>query len=179
MQWNYDGSLLATINKEKKLSVFDPRALDQAMISEAHAGNKKQSLSWMGSSNNLITHGWSPYNERQWAIYDPRNLGTPVAMKKLDSNLQQAWIHYDNDSHVLYVVNKGHTMTHMFYVSEGGEPSLQALDTYKGNDNQQGMYFMPKNIVNFMDNELLRSIRFNGKVAEYITWKVPRKSGSF
>jgi WD40 repeat protein len=44
MQWNYDGSLLAVVNKEKKLSVFDPRALDSALLTKGHEGNKKQSI---------------------------------------------------------------------------------------------------------------------------------------
>jgi len=41
------------------------------------------------------------------------------------------------------------------------------------------MYFLPKRDVNFMENELNRVIRFNGKQAEYITFKVPRKAGAF
>jgi hypothetical protein len=133
----------------------------------------------MGDTNNLITHGWSAYNERQWAIYDTRNFDSPVVVRKLDNNTQQATLHYDSDSHVLFFVNKGHTQVNLFYLSMGGDYHLQPLDSFKGNDNQQGMYFMPKRHVDFMENELLRSIRFNGKMAEYITWKVPRKSGSF
>jgi hypothetical protein len=41
------------------------------------------------------------------------------------------------------------------------------------------MYFLPRRDVDFMANELERAIRFDGKMAEYITFKVPRKTGQF
>lgn len=93
------------------MHIIDPRQLDAAMVTQAHEGSKAQRLSWVGNSNHIITHGWSAYNERQWAIFDTRNIETPLTIKKLDNNNLQAWIHYDDSINVLYVVNKGHTLT--------------------------------------------------------------------
>jgi coronin-1B/1C/6 len=42
MDWNYDGSQLAAINKDKKMHVVDPRQLDTAMETQAHQGSKSQ-----------------------------------------------------------------------------------------------------------------------------------------
>lgn len=38
---------------------------------------------------------------------------------------------------------------------------------------------MPKRVVDVMACELLRGVRFTGKTVEYVTFKVPRKSGTF
>ena len=70
----------------------------------------------------------------------------------------------------------------MFFLhssSTEGTPVLQSLDSYKGKDNQQCMFFLPKRDLNFMDCELNRAIRYNGKEAEYVSFKLPRKGGSW
>ena len=41
------------------------------------------------------------------------------------------------------------------------------------------MYFLPRRDLNFMDCELNRAIRYNGKEAEYVSFKLPRKGGSW
>lgn len=162
--------------------VLDPRTLDSALITNAHAGSKKQSMAWLGDQNMILTHGWSAYNERQYAVYDVRNIETPITCKKLDNQNLQAWIHYDASCQVAYVVNKGNSTTQFFYLHETGPegtPWMQPIDQYKGNENTTGMYFLPKRCVDFMDNELNRAIRNTGKMAEYVSFKVPRKTGAF
>jgi hypothetical protein len=41
------------------------------------------------------------------------------------------------------------------------------------------MFFLPRRDVNFSEFELNRAIRYNGKMAEYISYKLPRKGGNF
>lgn len=79
------------------------------------------------------------------------------------------------------MINKGQSFVQFFYYHdvEGGEPYLQLIDQFKGDGIQQTVYFLPKRNVDFMNNELNRALRFNGKNAEYVTFKVPRKSGAF
>jgi hypothetical protein len=91
MEWNTNGSLMATIDKSKKMHIFDPRMpASEAMITQAHQGNKAQKLQWIGDSGKIITVGTSEYNERQYAIFDTRgDISTPVTMKKLDNNNAQ------------------------------------------------------------------------------------------
>lgn len=127
MRWNHDGSMLGCITKEKKMTVLDPRNTESAMVTQAHEGSKRQSMAWIGSTNQIITHGWSSYNERQYAVYDTRNFDTPITVKKLDTNTQQAWIHYDESTRVLFTVNKGHPVTHMHFLHESGPEGTPVL----------------------------------------------------
>lgn len=182
MNWNYDGSQIAVLTKEKRMHVLDPRSTTSAQSTQAHDGSKAQRLVWLGNSGNIMTHGWSAHNERQYAVFDSRKIETPLVMKKLDNHNLSAWLHYDDASKVLYVINKASTFVQFYYYHETGDkglPKLQEIDKFVGKDNQQGVFFLPKRNVDFMTNELERAIRFTGKVAEYISFKVKRMSGAF
>lgn len=183
MEWNYDGSRLALITKEKKMHVFDPRMTAEAQSTQAHDNMKSQRLKWLGDSGHILTQGFNAFNERQYAIFDSRNLETPLTMKRLDNQNFMAWLHYDDSSRVLYVVNKQNNATQFFYyhdTSADGSPVLQTIDSkYAGTDYNRGICFLPKRDVNFMKNELERAIRHNGKSAEYVSFKVKRVSGAF
>jgi hypothetical protein len=41
------------------------------------------------------------------------------------------------------------------------------------------MYFLPKRCMNINKKEIARAIRFTGKKAQYITFRLPRKAESF
>jgi len=104
-------------------------------------------------------------------------------MKKLDNNGFMSWLHYDDSSNVLYVVNKQHNSTQFFFyhpTDQDGLPALQTIDSkLMSQEYNRGVCFLPKRNVNFMKNELERAIRHNGKCAEYISFKVKRVSGAF
>lgn len=55
MNWNYDGSLIGSITKEKKMHILDPRQLGSAMVTQAHEGSKSQRIQWLGNSGNILT----------------------------------------------------------------------------------------------------------------------------
>jgi hypothetical protein len=68
----------------------------------------------------------------------------------------------------------------MFYYNENnGTPELKIINEYKGEGECHGMGFMPKKDVNFMNMEINRVIRYGKGFAEWITFKTPRKTGSF
>jgi WD40 repeat protein len=107
MKWNYDGSRLAVITKNKQMHVFDPRQQDAVQVTQSHESSKAQRLVWLGESNNILSTGFSNYGERQYAIWDSRNMETPLTLRKLDNSMNVPFIHYDESSKVVYIVNKG------------------------------------------------------------------------
>lgn len=68
--WNYDGSLLATTCKDKKMRVFDPRTNKEVHSTESHAGIKGARLVWLGAKGGICTVGFSKTQERQMYIFD-------------------------------------------------------------------------------------------------------------
>jgi hypothetical protein len=181
MEWNVNGSLMGLISKDKKMHVFDPRQSTGAMTTQAHQSSKGQKLQWIGDGSKILTVGFSEYNERQYAIYDIRgNFNTPLAMKKLDNHNLQMHSYFDRHTGLLYVVNRLSNFTQFFHFNEeSGTPDLTALEKYQSKENQLYMYFMPKKTVDFMGCEIQRAIRITSKQAEWITFKLPRKSGNF
>lgn len=93
----------------------------------------------------LCSLGFSEFNDRQYAIWDNRNLSEPLNIKKLDNRANIAWLHWDGDTKIMYVINKGMALTDYFYYNEEkGVPNLKLIDTYKGDGEVHGMGFIPK-----------------------------------
>ena len=55
------------------------------------------------------------------------------------------------------------------------------LDQYKAKDSNLYFYYMPTKHVDYLNNEIVRGFRLGStsKQAEYITFKVPRKTQEF
>lgn len=107
LEWSQNGSLIASIAKDKVLSSFDPRKEGPAMTATAHEGSKPQRLTWLGDSQTLLTTGFSKVNERQYAVWDLRDLSQPLIMKRLDDYAGIANPFYDEDSKVVFIAGKG------------------------------------------------------------------------
>lgn len=84
---------------------------------------------------------------------------------------------------MFFVTNKGSTFTQMFYFSATGErhakPELVPLGNYNGKEGTHYFYFLPKQAVDPLRKEVLRALRYTGKAAEFITFKLPRKEEDF
>ena len=56
---------------------------------------------------------------------------------------------------------------------------IDYLHAYKGKEPQKGFSFLPKRCVDVMSCEVAKGVRLTGKTVEYVSFKVPRKSGNF
>jgi hypothetical protein len=56
------------------------------LIGDAHKGIKAQRIHSGAKSGKIITIGASEYNEREFAVFDPRDISKPLVIKKLDQN---------------------------------------------------------------------------------------------
>lgn len=90
------------------MNIMDPRQQGTAQQTQAHGGFKPQRLNWYGNTGKILTVGTSEFNERQWALFDPRgDITKPLVMKKLDNLSSPMTAHYDHDMGILFVTNKG------------------------------------------------------------------------
>ena len=84
---------------------------------------------------------------------------------------------------MFFVTNKGSTFTQMMYFSDKGErgslPELIPFGNYDGKDGTHYFAFLPKQAVDPFRKELVRGLRFTGKNAQFITFRVPRKGEDF
>jgi hypothetical protein len=86
---------------------------------------------------------------------------------------------YDEDSKVVYIAGKGESAISFFQYSSESPNFIDYLHSFKGKEPQKGFSFMPKRVVDLMNCEVMRGVRLTAKTVEYVTFKVPRKSGTF
>lgn len=87
--------------------------------------------------------------------------------------------YFDEDARVLYIAGKGESQVSFFQYSTESPNYIDYLYAYKGKEPQKGFSFMPKRVVDVMPCEVARAVRLTAKTVEYVSFKVPRKSGTF
>jgi len=179
VSWNSDGSLLATSSKDKRLRVVDPRASKIVHDFEAHQGPKGfRSLYFSKPVERIFSVGFSKSSERQYCLWDVKNLSEPLATANIDTAAGLLMPFYDNDTCVLYLAGKGDGNIRYFEVTDEGS-FIYYLSEYKSNTAQNGMGYMPKRGVDVGACEIARLFKAAGTIVEPISFTVPRKGGQF
>lgn len=179
LEWSFNGSLLGFMTKDKNLNIIDPRKEGSAMKTLTHEGARPQKLAWLGDSQNIFTAGFSKVSEREYAIWDTRDLSQPLIKKRLDDYAGIPFPYFDEDSKVLYIAGKGESAVSFFQYSTSSPNYVDHLFAFKGKEPQKGFSFLPKKVVDVMACEIARGVRLTAKTVEYVSFKVPRKSGTF
>lgn len=109
LEWKPDGSKVAVITKDKTIHILDPRQKSAASVASANEGTKAQSIKFLGQNHpdKILTIGFNKSTERQYQVLDERKISQPLAVKVLDKNRWNSWIHWDEDLNICYVLNKG------------------------------------------------------------------------
>jgi len=176
--WNEDGSQLATFAKDKKLRLFDPRG--NAMTSEvvAHEGTKGGRVTWLRSLDKVVTTGFTRQSDREFSLWDPRNLATPLTNVKLDVGSSIMLSYFDDDTHVLHLAGKGDGLIRMYEVVDEA-PFFHSLIDYKSSKPQSGLVFLPKKACNVMDCEINRFLKLTTTEILPISMSIPRQNKLF
>ncbi|KAF7728316.1 Coronin-like protein crn1 [Apophysomyces ossiformis] len=176
LAWNYNGSLLATTCRDKKLRVFDIRANKVVREGQGHQGVKGSRVVWLGDADRLATTGFSRMSDRQLNLWDTGDLTKHVKSEFLDTSSGVLMPFYDIDTKMLYLAGKGDGNIR-YYEYENDE--LYLLSEFKSSDPQRGMGFLPKRAVNVSECEIMRAYKVGTTLIEPISFTVPRKSDAF
>jgi len=176
--WNYDGSLMCTTSKDKKLRILDPRQGAVVSEVEAHLGVKGMRSRYMGKSGKIFTLGFSKTSDRQYAIWDPKNLGKPLAQQNIDTASGMLMPFWDEDTQVMFVAGKGDGNIRYYEMVEES-PFIHFLSEYKSNVPARGMCMAPKLTYDLGKCEIARLLKLTGTSIEPISFCVPRKSDIF
>lgn len=177
--WNYDGSQLATTSRDKFLRVFDPRANDPVIAEvKAHEGVKGVRVVWLGQGHRLATTGFSKMSDRQFSIWDARNLSAPLKTENLDTSSGLLIPHFDADSKMLYLSGKGDGNIRYYEIVDEA-PYYHFISEYKSSEPQRAVTFLPKRAVSVSENEIARAYKVHTNLVEPISFRVPRKGEGF
>ncbi|KAL6051576.1 Coronin-like protein crn1 [Balamuthia mandrillaris] len=178
LSWNYDGSLVATICKDKALRIFDPRSSSMTGQITAFDGARGGKCSWMGKMDKILVTGHTRQSERETAIFDPRNLSQRLFTQGGEPSPSPVFPIFDEDSNVVFLVGKGDGNIKMFEVVDSS-PFFQPLLEYKTSKPQAGISAFPKRSLNVMDCEIARFLKLSGKDVIPVSFTVPRQHKDF
>jgi len=181
-EWNYNGSLLSTACKDKKFRLIDPRA--GTIVSEHDRNNmqgtKGNRCLWLGKRDFIISCGFGKTTQRQYEIYDPRNLAQPVLQpQKLDSGSGMLMPFYDMDTDILFLAGKGDGNIRYYELDFDSNVVVNYISDYTSNKPNAGMGFMPKRGCNVSLIEIDKLYKVTVDSIEPLSFRVPRKQTSF
>jgi len=176
--WNFDGSLLATTSKDKKIRVVDPRSNKVIQDKEAHVGVKGSRCIWLGSKGKLMSIGFSKTSEREYSIWDPANLSAPLSSASIDTSSGVLMPFYDDDTNCLFLAGKGDGNIRYYEIVDE-PPFIYFLSEYKSATPQRGMAMLPKLAIDVSECEIVRMLKLAGSMMEPVSFRVPRKSEIF
>jgi len=176
--WNYDGTLLATTCKDKKLRVFDPRTEKEVSVAESHAGIKGSRLVWLGTSGRIVTVGFSRTSDRQMHLWDGKSWDKPLKEENIDTSAGIIMPFWDEDSKILFLAGKGDGNIR-YYEMVDEDPYYFGISEFKSSTSQRGMASMPKRACDVSNNEIDLLYKLTPTTIEPISFRVPRKSDQF
>jgi len=178
ISWDYEGSLLASMSKDGKLRIIDPRANQITQMVEAHPGVKPNRVAWLGSTNKIATTGFNKMRERQFGLWDARNIATPSKMTRLDTSTGIIDLFYDNDSSLLVLAGKGDGGIRLVEIESEASKTFTDLAPVQTDAPQKSTTVIPKRAVDLMNTEVIRVLRLTANAIAPVSYSVPRKTKS-
>lgn len=189
LSWSFRGDLLVTTAKDKLLRMVDPRTTGGEVSSAtAHVGLRFCRSIWLGDSPYLLSCGHNNAQEREFMIWDSRNLsGGHVKRERIDSSYGPIVPLYDADLNSLVLMGKGDSSLRMYeldFSGGAGAASAESVTPYAISNNTvstgasdvtKGACLLPKQANDLMSCEIMRILKLTEGAVQPISITVPRK----
>lgn len=176
--WNYDGSKLASVAKDKFLRVWNVR--EEKIISEGkgHAGAKGSRVIWLGDQERVLTTGFSLISDREMALWDASDIANgPIGgFRGLDPSSGVVIPHYDPMTSMVYLGGRGDGKI-VYY--ELVDDELFDLFAFNSTSPQRGLGWVPNKALDTQTHEVARVYKVHEKFIEPISFRVPLKTEGF
>lgn len=179
MDWSQCGRFLATVCRDGRVRIYNPRLSPLPVREDGDIVAKKGArVLWALDGKYLIVTGFSRQSERQVMIYETKDLNC-VHTETLDVSPGILVPFYDEDSSTLFLSGKGETTVYGYEIAEDS-PHMFLLSPFKCSTPSQGLAFIPhKNAMNVRDVEFARGYRLTVNAIIPISFTVPRVKSTF
>jgi len=175
LSWKSDGTQLATVTRDNKVKIFDPRSqVSPVQTGPGPTGSRGARVVWGGPNGNwLIITGFGRTSNRTISVYDSRNLSE--VLSTVETNVSPSILipFYDEDSSVLFLTGKGETTVFAYEISEEA-PHIFELSHYRTKEPYQAVGFLPKTACDVKEVEFARAVKLNKTSIDLISFQVPR-----
>lgn len=155
--------------------MYDPRSSQEAIVSgQGHAGLKPSRLVWLGNTDQVFTTGFSKFRDREYALWDARNLEKAVKTVKMDQATGTLIPLRDPARNIVYLVGKGDTTIR--FVEIGGSNTFAEGSCQTG-INASGATLAPHATLDVMKAEIDRVLLLNSNddAIVPVNFNVPRR----
>jgi coronin-1B/1C/6 len=176
MDFDHSGDRIAVTSRDKQFRIYDTRkGGEPVLIGTGHEGVKGARVIWCGSSDRLVTTGFTKTSNRQMFLWDGQSLKKPIKELTLDTSsgvVMPFW----SDNGIIYLAGKGDGNVR-YYELENDE--FFELAEHKSSEPQRGMTFVPRRALTVGENEIARAYKVTGNMIQPIAFQVPRRAESF
>ena len=175
LEWNYNGSLIGAMTKEKLCYIVDPRANAITIKAKGHESSKIQKMCFIDESH-FVTCGFSKSSTREVRLYDMRNAAEGAlddCISKLDVDHQSGIMSpfYDDGLKLLYVPGRGDGNIHYYDLTDF---TIKDCSEYKSSQPQKAITMFDKKTMDYNKCEVARFAKVVGRDLMYLSFYVPR-----
>ncbi|XP_062874509.1 coronin-7 [Trichomycterus rosablanca] len=180
MAWSQNGKLLATVCKDGKVRLYDPRKSSEPIQEgpgpEGHRGGR---VVWVCNDQYLMVSGFDSRSERQLYLFSSGSLASgPVANTPADVSPSTLIPFYDPDTSLVILTGKGDTRVYIYEITPEA-PYFMECSSFNSSEPHKGLCFLPKTMCDVREVEVARAIRLSKTTIEPVAFKVPRVKKEF
>ncbi|XP_061568464.1 coronin-7 [Cololabis saira] len=180
MAWSPDGKLLATVCKDGKVRIYDPRkSAEPVQEGPGPEGHRGARVVWVCDGKYLLVSGFDSRSERGLYLYSAGSLSAgTVASTPVNVSPSTLIPHYDPDTGVVILTGKGDTRVYIYELVPE-EPYFVECSSFNSPEPHKGLAFLPKTECNVRDVEIAVALMLTKTTVEPVAFRVPRVKKEF
>ncbi|NWW31320.1 CORO7 protein, partial [Panurus biarmicus] len=145
MAWSPDGKKLATVSKDGRIRLYEPRRSSQPQQEgPGPEGGRGARLVWVCGGDYLLVSGFDSRSERRILLYRAQALPEgPLSVLGLDVAPSTLLPFYDEDTSVVFLTGKGDTRVFLYEVTPE-PPYFLECNSFSSSEPHKGFIFLPK-----------------------------------
>uniref|UniRef100_A0A671Y8T9 Coronin n=1 Tax=Sparus aurata TaxID=8175 RepID=A0A671Y8T9_SPAAU len=180
MAWSPDGKLLATVCKDGKVRIYDPRkSAEPVQEGPGPEGHRGARVVWVCEGKYLLVSGFDSRSERGLYLYAADSLSTgAIDTAMVDVSPSTLIPFYDPDTSVVILTGKGDTRVHIYEVVTEA-PHFMPCSSFNSPEPHKGLAFLPKTECSVRDVEIAVGLMLTKTTIEPVAFRVPRVKKEF